>query len=203
MVRILAVADKRTEECSANGKDNARRIPGLILQLRYSGMRIGDTVSLTLDRISGNHLFLYAAKTGTPVYTVLPDFVVQATDTFPRMTEQRYSWSRAGKLATAVRVWETRLRKLFDLAKTPNGHANRFRDTFTIQLLLACVPIERVSVLLGHSSIRVTVRHYSPWVRSRQEQLEADIASAWRRDPKVLLEAKGTLEVQEKRRAVN
>jgi hypothetical protein len=32
----------------------------------------------------------------------------------------------------------------------------------------------RVSVLLGHQSIRVTERHYAPWTRSRQEQIEAD-----------------------------
>jgi len=29
-------------------------------------------------------------------------------------------------------------------------------------------------VLLGHSSIRITERHYAPWTRSRQEQIEAD-----------------------------
>jgi integrase len=119
------------------------------------------------------------------------------------MTEQRDFWSGAGKLATAVRVWETRLRKVFDLARIPDGHAHRFRDTFAVELLLAGVPMERVSVLLGHSSIRVTERHYSPWVRSRQEQLEADIASAWNRDPMVLLETKGTPEVHGMRWAVN
>jgi hypothetical protein len=34
--------------------------------------------------------------------------------------------------------------------------------------------MERVSVLLGHSSIKVAEKHSSPWVRARQEQLEAD-----------------------------
>ena len=47
-----------------------------------------------------------------------------------------------------------------------------------MELLLAGVPIERVSILLGHQSVRVTEKHYNPWVRSRQEQLEADVASA-------------------------
>jgi site-specific recombinase XerD len=31
-----------------------------------------------------------------------------------------------------------------------------FRDTMAVELLLAGVPIERVSVLLGHQSVRVT-----------------------------------------------
>jgi hypothetical protein len=52
-----------------------------------------------------------------------------------------------------------------------------------VELRLAGVPIERVSVLLGHSSVRVTEKHYNPWVRSRQERLEADVASVWKLDP--------------------
>jgi integrase len=55
----------------------------------------------------------------------------------------------------------------------------RFRDTFAVGLLQAGVPMERVSVLLGHSSIKVTEKHYSPWVRARQEQLEADVRRRW------------------------
>ncbi len=39
--------------------------------------------------------------------------------------------------------------------------------------------MDRVSVVLGHSSVKVTEKHYSPWVRARQEQLEADIFLAW------------------------
>lgn len=52
---------------------------------------------------------------------------------------------------------------------------NRFRDTFAVELLLSGVPIERVSILLGHSSVRITEKHYAPWVRDRQVQLEADV----------------------------
>jgi Phage integrase family len=80
-----------------------------------------------------------------------------------------------------VRSWQTRLRRLFKLANTPDGHAHRFRDTFAVELLLAGVPIERVSILLGHQSVRTTEKHYAPSVRSRQEQLEVDLARAWNR----------------------
>jgi hypothetical protein len=34
-------------------------------------------------------------------------------------------------------------------------------------------------ILLGHHSVRVTEKHYSPWVRARQEQLEADVRRTW------------------------
>jgi Phage integrase family len=92
-----------------------------------------------------------------------------------------------GKIESIVRSWQARLKKVFDLAKVykagGNAISHRFRDTFAVELLLAGVPIERVSILLGHQSVRVTEEHYNPWVSSRQEQLEADVASAWKKDP--------------------
>ena len=77
----------------------------------------------------------------------------------------------------------TSSRRLFSLAEVDNGLAHRFRDTFAVELLLAGVPIERVSVLLGHESVLTTEGNYAPRVRSRQEQLEADLGRAWRLDP--------------------
>jgi hypothetical protein len=44
---------------------------------------------------------------------------------------------------------------------------------------------------LGHSSIKVTEKHYAPWVKARQEQLEADVVRIWERDAV----AKGTPQV--------
>jgi hypothetical protein len=57
-----------------------------------------------------------------------------------------------------------------------------------------------VSVLLGRSSIKVTEKHYSVWVRERQEQLEADVRRTW---AERLPETTGTQEVQEEPEAVN
>jgi integrase/recombinase XerD len=48
-----------------------------------------------------------------------------------------------------------------------DAHAHRFHDTFAVELLLSRVPLERVSVLLGHSSVKITESHYAPWVRER------------------------------------
>ncbi len=149
-------------------------------------MRIGDGVNFSTERLEGNRVFLYTQKTGVAVNTVLPDFVVSALAATPKVTENLYFWSGSGKLESIVRSWQTRLRRLFKLADVFNGHAHRFRDTFAVELLLAGVPIERVSILLGHQSVRITEKHYAPWVRSRQEQLEADLARAWSRDPLVL-----------------
>jgi hypothetical protein len=77
------------------------------------------------------------------------------------------------------------LAKLFELAKVTDDHPHRFRDTFAVEVLLSGVPIERVSSLLGHQRVRITEKYYAPWVRSRQEQLEADFANAWKQDPEL------------------
>jgi len=58
---------------------------------------------------------------------------------------------------------------------------------FAVELLFAGVPIDRVSVLLGHRSVRMTEKHYLPWVKARQEQLTASIQRAW--FPEVTLKA--------------
>jgi integrase/recombinase XerD len=142
---------------------------------------------LTTDRLDGKRLFLYTQKTGVPVYTVLPDSVLQALEATPRVTDTRYFWSGNSKRETAVCDCQMKLKKVFDLAEISkaggNAISHRFRDTFAVELLLAGVPLERVSILLGHGSVRVTEKHYNPWVRSRQEQLEADVCSAWKLDP--------------------
>jgi integrase len=111
------------------------------------------------DRIADGKLFLYTAKTGTPVYRPLPDSVLTGLEASPRNCEKYFFWTGAGRLKSAVGDWQLSLGKLFELAKVPDGHAHRFRHRFAVELLLAGAPMERVSVLLGHSSARVTEEH--------------------------------------------
>jgi len=54
-----------------------------------------------------------------------------------------------------------------------------FRDTFAVEMLLAGLPLEQVSILLGHKSVKITEKHFAPWVKARQELLAANVRKAW------------------------
>ena len=200
MIRILAALHAYAKSA---GIRNAQRLRAFVLLLRYSGLRIGDAVQLNVNRIREKKLLLHTEKTGVPVYCVLPDMVVKALDAAPHSSSRYFFWTGKSTVHSAKGKWQRRLQRLFELAKVPNGHAHRFRDTFAVELLLSGVPLDRVSVLLGHSSIRITERHYAPWTRSRQEQIEADLKAAWSNDPVVLTDGKGTPELQGKTGRIN
>ena len=161
----------------------------LVLMLRYSGLRIRDAVTVSRDRIHDGKLFLYTAKTGTAVWCPLPPFVIEAVEAV-QGNGRFIFWAGESKPKSAVGDWQRSLRRLFRLAGVPDGDAHRFRDTFAVELLLAGVPLERVSVLLGHQSMRVTEKHYAPWVKARQDQLESDVRRTWGEDQIVGEEAK-------------
>jgi site-specific recombinase XerD len=206
MVKLLTACDNLILTSQPSAKLGAHRLKSLILLMRYTGLRVSDAVSLTTDRIDGKKIFLYTAKTGVPVYTILPDSVLRALEATPRVTETRFFWSGQGKRESAVCDWQGKIKDVFDAAGIVKGLSNavshRLRDTFAVELLLAGVPIERLSMLLAHQSIRVTEKHYAPWTRSRQEQIESDLTAAWKTDP-MLSKKAGTIRVQIPKGPVN
>ncbi len=157
--------------------------------MRWSGLRIRDAVTLQKDRLQGDSLFLYQAKTGTPVYVPLPPYVVQALKDLPpgpRPNPRYFFWSGNGDPKSAVANWQRSFRRLFEIAALtrPDGspkrcHPHMFRDTFAVENLLAGVPIDQVSLLLGHKSVKITEKSYAPFVKARQLQLQESVRNAW------------------------
>lgn len=89
-----------------------------------------------------------------------------------------FFWTGTSKVPAAVSNWRKRIATVFEDAGVVNGHTHRFRDTFAVALLEKGATIENVSRLLGHTSIKITERHYSPWVKSRQDALDAALEGA-------------------------
>ena len=168
MTAILAACDRYP--------GNVQRVKAFVLTMRYSGLRIGDTLALTRGRLKADKLFLYTQKTGTPVYVPLPPHAVAA---LKKLDGDRFFTTGNAKSQTARANWSRYLETIFELAKITDGHSHRFRDTFAVSLLEKGVSIDVVSVLLGHSSVRITERHYKPWVRALQVKLEEAVRLAW------------------------
>ncbi len=162
-----------------HGKMTPLRARAFVLLLRYSGMRIGDAATLARDRIQDGKLFLYTAKTKTPVHMPLPKEVIEALAKLYD-TGKYYFWSGKGTIKAATSGMQRTLYRLFKLAGIKTGHAHRFRDTFSVSLLESGVSLETVSILLGHSNSKITAKHYNPWVKSRQIALENEIQKAWK-----------------------
>ena len=183
VTQILAACNQYRGGRGQWGRINAQRLRALVQLLRFSGLRIRDAVTLHKDRIVNGKLLLYTAKTGTPVHIPLPEFVVHELEMLRGTSPQFYFWSGEGKPKSCVGDWQRSLKKLFRLAGVPDGHAHRFRHTFASNLLLAGVPLDRVATLLGHTNSKITEKHYAPWIRARQEQLEADARKVWDKIP--------------------
>src|ERR1022692_1641783 len=84
VVAILAACNQYPDRA------NAVRLRALVLLLRFSGLRIRDSVTLPRDRVQKGKLFLYTAKTGTAVWCPLPEAVTDALDAIPLAAGAQY-----------------------------------------------------------------------------------------------------------------
>jgi len=115
-------------------------------------------------------LKLYQAKTG--------GHVADGLLAVEHKNKQFYFWCGKSKATSITGFWRARIAEVFDEAGIEDGHTHRFRDTFAVSLLSAEVSLENVSRLLGHQSIRITEKQYSPWIKSRQESLDKAVERA-------------------------
>ena len=74
-------------------------------------------------------------------------------------------WTGESKRKSVIGNWQRALKRLFKLAKVAGGHPHRFRHTFAAELLMAGAPLTSVAQLLGHSTERITEKHYSAWIK--------------------------------------
>jgi integrase len=176
--------------CEKFGKTEEQRfrLRAFVLLLRWSGLAIRDAVTLERSALTDDdRLILRRAKTGVAVALPLqPQVALMLRHMVKNENPRYFFWSGNGLPKSAVADWQRALRRLFEIAdlkhedETPlRCHAHMFRHTFSIQMLLAGVPIEDVARLLGHSSIRTTEKYYASWVQSRADKLEEAVKMAW------------------------
>src|SRR5262249_34620292 len=69
---------KRIVEACDKYRGNRGRMRAFVLAMRYTGLRIGDTIRLSKDHIESEKVFVRTAKTGQPVTVPVPKQVLMA-----------------------------------------------------------------------------------------------------------------------------
>jgi integrase/recombinase XerD len=173
------------------GKERQAQVHALIQLMRWSGLAIRD--ALTLKRAELQHdktkklyrIVTARQKTGTHVSVPIPQDVASELLTVLNGNPEYVFWSGVGDEESITKNWaKYYISPLFKAAKIPNnGHmmSHRLRDTFAVDLLEKGVPLEEVSKLLGHESIKTTERHYAKWVKGRQDRLDSLVIGTWKK----------------------
>jgi integrase/recombinase XerD len=191
-----------THALAASSRYESTKVAGahlraVFLVQRWTGLRVGDVLSLPKSALQGNRLTAVIQKkrnrkpTAARVECVLPDHVVEALTSLPARSEEHpdyFFWSRTCAQHTNTNKW---LRKIHLLnahlaLKNEAGEPMAFRshmlrDTFAVEMLSAGVPLEKVSKLLTHESVTMTERYSAKWTASRRQQLEDVAVDAMRR----------------------
>jgi integrase len=178
MEKILWASESIREVHPKITKDTEKKLKALILLMRYSGIRISDAVMFRREKLKNGKLFLKQEKTKQPVWVPLPQNVVDAISECDEGNEY-FFYRNVGKPKSAITEWQQRLKLVYTMAGVEDGHSHRLRDTFSVELLQKGISLETVSMLLGHTSIKTTQRHYAPWVKSRQDALETAVKMSW------------------------
>jgi len=165
----------------------ARRVHALVQLMRHSGLSIRDAVTLERDEIQKDakkklyRIVTNRQKTGTHVSVPIPDDVAAEVLAALNGNPRYVFWNTGtGKEQSAVTNWQHDLRTLFRAAGFPEGHPHQLRDTFAVSLLAKGVPLQEVSKLLGHESIKTTEKSYAKWEQTRQDRLDTFVVATWK-----------------------
>jgi site-specific recombinase XerD len=168
----------------------AARIRALIRCMRFTGLAISDAWSLERAKIQRDpnrgvtHVKTTRLKTGAYVGVAIPRDVEEELLSVPNTNPHYVFWQPGDgamkkALKKAVKSLTGTLSKLFHAAGLPKGHSHQLRHTAAVEWLKAGIPLEEVSRLLGHKTIRTTEKYYNAWVKSRQDRLDALVMATW------------------------
>jgi integrase/recombinase XerD len=172
-------------------KDQRDKVHALFQLMRWSGLAIRDALTLKrseLQHDEAKNLYRITTsrqKTGTHVSVPIPPEIAEELLTVANGNPEYIFWSGKGDEESITKNWaKYYVKPCFEAAKIHNdGHmmSHRLRDTFAVDLLEKGVPLEEVSKLLGHESIKTTERHYAKWVKGRQDRLDSLVSATWKK----------------------
>ncbi len=166
----------------------SQRVHALIQLMRHSALAIRDAVTLERGELvqdAKKKIYRVATarqKTGTPVSVPLPADVAKEILTVVNGSPRYVFWNGNGLEQSAVTNWQHDLRALFRATFGKDTHftPHCLRDTAAVEWLSAGIPLEQVSKLLGHTSVKTTEKSYAPWVTAPQDRLDSLVVATWR-----------------------
>jgi site-specific recombinase XerD len=194
---LLRATHKFDAEARKDSGKVGQHLRALFLVQRWTGLRVGDVLMLPKAALQGNRLTAVIRKrrnrkpTASRIERVLPDHVVEALTSLPLRDEEHpgyFFWSRTCSEEVNTNKWLRKVDRLNDYLSFTDEAGNSMafrshmlRDTFAVEMLLAGVPLEKVSKLLTHESVTTTERYYAKWTMGRRQQFEDEAISAMRK----------------------
>jgi integrase len=163
----------------------------LLLELMVeSGMRVSDAIRFDPASVQKGEsgLWIYSftqtkrkrTKRPVPIEAYISDRLKRAIDGCKWLSPGKPFWYGAGarrgyNLGDLVYQFMQTIGKRCGVE---DCRPHRLRDTFAVNMLLRGLPLEDVSRLLGHSSVKVTELYYLKWVQARKARLERLVAQS-------------------------
>ena len=152
----------------------------LLLRLMLeTGLRIGDAVRYDPEVCErSEHLWVHTfvpqkSRRPVPIEAYLQEPLKLAIDKCTWLSaDLPFSWGMFANESYLANEVYYRMRTIGERCGVPDCRPHRLRDTFAVRALLRGIPLEDLSRLLGHSSVKVTEMHYAKWTRARKARLE-------------------------------
>lgn len=162
--------------------EKAKRVRALTQLMRWSGLAIHDASTLERGEIVRDkeknlyRIVTAREKTGVHVSVPIPDVVARELLAVLNGNPNYVFWNGSGNPESVPKYFQREFR---ENVKLDGFRPHRLRDTFAVDLLSKGVPIDEVSKLLGHRSVKTTEKSYAPWVKSRQDRLDELVTATW------------------------
>lgn len=178
----LPFSEDEIQKILAQAEDD--RELAFLLTLRRTGLRIGDASLLKTSQFDGERIHLYTTKAGVPVSIKVPPQLASLLKKIPQTAGYFFLWGESTHVHSVSNLWRRRIKAMCKAVGVMPDHPHRFRHSLAADLLMKGASVEDVAAILGNSPA-IVIKHYSQWIRGRQDRLDSFLEKTWEQ-PKIV-----------------